>query len=61
MTYVQKESQTNDEMVHQKTKLKSGICDSQQQRHRYSKPVKYDNERIFILTWKWQGRRVSTL
>jgi len=39
MTYVQKESQTNNHLFMQKTKLKSGIW----------KPVKYDKQRICVI------------
>jgi len=27
-----------------------------QKRHRFSKPVKYDKQHIFVLGWKWRGR-----
>jgi len=40
MTYVQKESQTNQPSL-QKTKSKSAICDSQQKQYRFPKAVKY--------------------
>jgi len=35
MTYVQKESQTNQSLIVQKTKLKGAICDSQQKQYRF--------------------------
>jgi len=48
ITYVRKESQTNEPSL-QKTKLKSGIWDSQQKQYRFSKPVEYDKQRILFL------------
>jgi len=48
MTYVQKESQTNQPSL-QKTKLKSVIWDSQQKHHGFSNAVKYVKQRILFL------------
>jgi len=60
MTYVQIESQTK-KLSLQKTKLKSGIWDRPQKRHHFSKVMKYDKQRIFVLGSKWHGRVDSCL
>jgi len=47
-TYKKKVKRTNH-IFRQLQKLKSGIWGSQQKRYRFSKPIKYDKQRIFFL------------
>jgi len=54
--YLRTKRNLNNQPPLQKTKLKSAIRDSQKKQNRFSKAVKYDIQRIFVLGSKSRGR-----